>query len=88
MIDTKERAGLRNTIQDQIHNYLTSMKGEQITDLYEMLMEQVEPPLYQAVMESSKYNQVRAANILGISRGTLRAKLRKYFGDKYVGTRS
>jgi DNA-binding protein Fis len=33
---------------------------------------------------TSKYNQSRAARSLGISRGSLRTKLKTYFGDKYL----
>lgn len=36
------------------------------------------------VYSVSKYNQVRAAKNLGISRGCLRMKLKEYFGDKYL----
>jgi DNA-binding protein Fis len=36
------------------------------------------------VYSVSKYNQVRAAINLGISRGCLRMKLKEYFGDKYL----
>ena len=32
----------------------------------------------------NKYNQSATASALGISRGTLRTKLKQYFGDKYV----
>lgn len=39
-------------------------------------------------MERYKYNQSRAAKALGISRGTFRMLLMKYFGDKYCGHRS
>jgi Fis family transcriptional regulator len=52
-----------------------------------MVLEQIEPPLLQAVMEKYKYNQSRAANALGISRGTFRALLFKYFDEKYCGRR-
>jgi len=42
----------------------------------------------EAVIENayirSKYNQSRAARLLGISRGSLRTKLKTYFGDKYL----
>lgn len=34
-----------------------------------------------------RYNQVKAAKLLGISRGSLRYKLKEYFGDKYVGSK-
>ena len=38
-------------------------------------------------MENCRYNQSRAAIVLGVSRGTLRTKLKRYFDDQYVGTR-
>lgn len=31
-----------------------------------------------------KYNQLRTAKALGISRGTFRKKLKVHFGDKYL----
>ena len=52
-----------------------------------MYLSEIEPPLLNAVMEKNKYNQVRAAKMLGISRGTLRKKLVDHFDDKYCGTR-
>jgi DNA-binding protein Fis len=48
---------------------------------------EVEPTLFKAVIERSKYNQSRAASMLGLSRGTLRKKLSQYFDDQYCGTR-
>lgn len=36
------------------------------------------------VYELSKYNQSKAAKMLGISRGALRYKLKEYFGEKYI----
>jgi Fis family transcriptional regulator len=41
-------------------------------------MREVEEPLFRAVMEYTDGNQVRAASMLGINRGTLRKKLREY----------
>jgi Fis family transcriptional regulator, factor for inversion stimulation protein len=61
--------------------------GKDIIDLHQMVLEQIEPPLLQAVMERYKYNQSRAAKVLGISRGTCRALLIKYFDDQYCGHR-
>jgi Fis family transcriptional regulator len=43
-----------------------------------MVLEQVEEPLLEAVMRYSAGNQSRAAEILGINRGTLRKKLKSY----------
>jgi two-component system, NtrC family, nitrogen regulation response regulator GlnG len=46
-----------------------------VKDLYGMVMERVERPLIRAVLTETKGNQVRAAQILGINRNTLRRKL-------------
>ena len=49
-------------------------------------MEAVEAPLFRTVMETTRYNQSRAARVLD-SRGTLRTKLKHYFDDEFIGTR-
>lgn len=35
------------------------------------------------IMQETKYNQSKAANRMGISRGNLRTKLKHYFGNEY-----
>jgi two-component system nitrogen regulation response regulator GlnG len=44
-------------------------------DLYTMVIEQVERPLIRFLLEKTRWNQVRAASILGINRNTLRKKI-------------
>lgn len=78
---------LATTVETIVKNYLESMGKDKITNLYNMLLEQVEPPLLKAVMERCRYNQSKGADLLGISRGTFRAKLIKYFGEQYCGHR-
>lgn len=78
---------LTNSVVRAVQNYFEELKDSEPVDLYQFVLEEVETPLFKAVMEHCKYNQSRAALMLGISRGTLRTKLRKYFDDKYVGTR-
>jgi len=41
-------------------------------------MREVEEPLFRAVLGYAAGNQSRAADILGINRGTLRKKLKNY----------
>ena len=80
-------ASLAEAVTQAVQNYFSELKGSDPVDLYQFVLEEVETPLFKAVMEHCKYNQSRAAIMLGISRGTLRTKLRKYFDDKYVGSR-
>ncbi len=44
-------------------------------DVYNMVIEQVERPLISLLLEKTRWNQVRAASILGINRNTLRKKI-------------
>lgn len=78
---------LAATVETTIKTYMDSTNKDSITNLYDLLMEQIEPALFKAVIERCKYNQSRAASMLGLSRGTLRTKLSKYFDDQYCGTR-
>ncbi|MDB9805930.1 Fis family transcriptional regulator, partial [Porticoccaceae bacterium] len=45
---------------------------------YGIVMAEVEPPLLKAVMAYTRQNQSRAAETLGLNRGTLRKKLKQY----------
>jgi two-component system nitrogen regulation response regulator GlnG len=44
-------------------------------DIYDRVLEQVERPLIRFTLEKTRGNQVRAADILGINRNTLRKKI-------------
>jgi len=46
--------------------------------VYRYLTDSVEKPLLIKLMEYTKGNQMKAAQILGINRNTLRSKLRKH----------
>ena len=78
---------LAESLTQSVKKYFVELKGADPVDLYQFVLEEIEIPLFKVVMEHCKYNQSRAADMLGISRGTLRTKLRHYFDDKYVGSR-
>lgn len=71
-----------------VKSYLGSanMKDPNL-NLYQLVMEEIEGPLFRTVMELTRYNQSKAARVLGVSRGTLRTKLKRYFDDEFIGTR-
>ncbi len=67
---------LRSYTERALNDYFTSLNGHRPAHLYEMVMREVEEPLFKTVMDYAEGNQCRAAVILGINRGTLRRKLK------------
>lgn len=69
---------LREAVETAMRRYFEHLDGSQATDLYAMVMAEVEAPLLACVMEHTEGNQTRAADVLGLNRGTLRKKLKLY----------
>jgi Fis family transcriptional regulator len=69
---------LRENVAEVIRHYFASLKGEEPRHVYDFFLDEIEEPLFAAVMKYTRYNQSEAARILGLSRGTLRAKLKKF----------
>ncbi len=64
--------------EDALETYFAALNGDRPGDLYDLVIGEVERPLFKAVMDYTQGNQSQAAGILGINRGTLRKKLRTY----------
>ncbi len=73
-----EQPTLRESVNTAIKNYFDSLDGQTPSDLYDMVLAEVEAPLLERVMEYTRGNQTKAAIILGLNRGTLRKKLKIY----------
>jgi Fis family transcriptional regulator len=69
---------LRSLTEQALDDYFASLNGHAPGHLYDLVLREVEEPLFRAVLDYSEGNQSRAADILGINRGTLRKKLRVY----------
>lgn len=73
----------------EIKNYSDITVGRSITmnfeenDSLNSLLEESEKRVYAIAIERCKRNQSTCAKALGVSRGTLRTKLRQYFGNEY-----
>ncbi len=61
-----------------MRSYFNQLNGQKPGDLYQLVLGEVEKPLFKAVLTYTNGNQSEAAEILGINRGTLRKKLRSY----------
>ena len=75
---TQKNQPLHDSVRQSLENYLAQLKGQMPSNLYELILAEVEAPLMACVMEYTKNNQSRAAIVLGLSRGTLRKKLKMY----------
>jgi len=69
---------LRVCVYDAVQAYFGNMDGHEVRGLYQLIMTEVEEPLLRAVLKQTGGNQTRAAEMLGISRTTLRKKLKDY----------
>ena len=69
---------LREAVRDALTHYFDQLDGTPPSDLHQLVMQQVEQPLFEAVMSYTGGNQSKAATLLGISRSTLRKKLALY----------
>lgn len=75
----RERKVLLSThVKNSLERYFHDLNGAKTTDVYDLVMSEVERPLLEIVMRHVKSNQSRAAELLGINRNTLRKKLRQY----------
>jgi len=75
---TQTNAPLNQCVTSALEDYFAQLNGHSTTDLYDMVLTQVEAPLLQATLKYTNGNQSRAAEILGMNRGTLRKKLKQY----------
>jgi Fis family transcriptional regulator len=84
----QQQLGLSDQVVQAVKHYLTTAGSKDANlNLHQLILEIVEAPLFRTVMEMTRYNQSKAARVLGVSRGTLRSKLKRYFDDEFIGTR-
>lgn len=69
---------LQHHVTECVRRYLDEIGSEDTSGFYHLVLEQVEAPLLREVMRHVGNNQSRAAQMLGLNRGTLRKKLRLY----------
>lgn len=75
---TQQTLPLSKYVHKVLGEYFENLDGHKVTNLYTMVLEEIEIALLKEVMKHVQNNQSNAAMILGISRGTLRKKLKQY----------
>ena len=66
---------LEDLVHSKLESFIDQIQGYDVNDLYPIILERVERPLIQLVLKKTRGNQVRAAQMLGINRNTLRKKI-------------
>ncbi len=66
-----------NFLEEKLADLVERMGGLERGDIYTMVLQRVEKPLITLVLKKTEGNQVRAANLLGINRNTLRKKIKE-----------
>jgi len=74
----RRKQPIRRSVTSAIELYLGDMNGHEVNDLYHVVLSEVEPAILDVVMNYVEGNQTEAAEMLGVSRGTLRKKLKLY----------
>ena len=76
--DSYSKKPLKEEVRKAMKRYYGQLGSNMPIDVYKLVLDEVEPPLLNAVMKFANNNQSKASRILGINRTTLRTKLKKY----------
>tara|TARA_B100000768_G_scaffold175423_1_gene186807 strand:- start:239 stop:505 length:267 start_codon:yes stop_codon:yes gene_type:complete len=77
--DSYSKKPLKDEVRKAMNRYFAQLDQKNIPiDVYQLVLNEVEPPLLASVMKFSNNNQSKASRVLGINRTTLRTKLIKY----------
>ena len=75
---SQQTSQIYDVVKNSIQRYLHELEDTEPSEMYAMVLSQIELPLLESVLEHTGGNQSRAAEYLGLNRGTLRKKLRIY----------
>ncbi len=69
---------LRDHAERALSDYFANLNGHRPARLYNLVLREVEEPLFRTALDYAGGNQTKTAIILGITRATLRKKLREF----------
>ena len=78
MVSNQERRTLRYQVGISLRRYFKELDGSKASEVYQMVMNEVEGSMLEEVMNFCNGNKSEACKVLGINRGTLRKKLKQH----------
>ncbi|MBL4659761.1 MAG: hypothetical protein JKY19_05350 [Alcanivoracaceae bacterium] len=72
------KMNLQDFTRNTVKQYLQNLKGHQAKNLYDFIIDEIEKGIILEVLEFTKGNRTKTSDILGITRTTLRNKIRKH----------
>ncbi|MBF0622356.1 MAG: nitrogen regulation protein NR(I) [Magnetococcales bacterium] len=75
--ETPRESPLRQAVTQELDRYFATLDGLPASNVYDAIVHQVEGALFSRVLSETNGNQVKASQILGINRNTLRKKIRQ-----------
>ena len=67
-----------DAVTRSLEKYFHDLDGTPPTSIYDMVLRAVERPMLEVVMRRAAGNQLRASEMLGINRNTLRKKMQQH----------
>ena len=74
----EDRKSLKYQVGLALRRYFKELDGNKATNVFEMVIKEVEKPMLEEVMKFCNGNKSQASKVLGINRVTLRTKLKQY----------
>jgi Fis family transcriptional regulator len=78
LLENSGDSELSACVRKMMKQYFKDLDGEDASNIYDMVVANVERPLLEVVMHQARGNQTRAADLLGLNRNTLRKKLSQH----------
>jgi Fis family transcriptional regulator len=77
-MQTTKSPSIDEAVTRNLEKYFRDLEGSRPSAIYDMVLSAVERPMLEVVMRQAHGNQLRASEMLGINRNTLRKKLQQY----------
>jgi Fis family transcriptional regulator len=77
-MQTTKSQSIDEAVTRSLEKYFSDLEGSRPSAIYDMVLSAVERPMLEVVMKQAHGNQLRASEMLGINRNTLRKKLHHY----------